>query len=170
MQIKDSELETARGKVIGIGRIKFPKTVGFNYEIPLLAYIVTKGENGTFISTCIHFRIDGNGNTVEEAQTDMAENIWFFLSGNFSNENLKNRCWSDMYEMTKGDEISTSLWDKYHAVQFMLAERGVATDKYTQFLIKIAELENRVKELEEKIIIKKLEENVILEYITTEAA
>jgi len=170
MQIKDSELETARGKVIGIGRIKFPKTAGFNYEIPLLAYIVTKEKNGSFISTCIHFRIEGNGNTVEDAQTNMAENIWFFLSGNFSNENLKNRCWSDMYEMTKGDEISTVLWDKYHAVQFMLAERGVATDKYTQFLIKIAELENRVKELEEKIIIKKLEENVILEYITTEAA
>jgi hypothetical protein len=170
MQIKNSELEIDNGKVIGIGRIKFPKTDAFNHEIPLLAFIVTKEKNGAFVSTCIHFRIDGKGGTVEEAQTDMAENIWFFLSGNFSNENLKNRCWSDMYEMTKGDEISTVLWDKYHAVQFMLAERGVTTDKYTQFLIKIAELENKVRELEEKSKINKFEENVILEYITTEAA
>jgi len=151
MQIKNSELIAARGKVMGIGRVKFPKTSWFNYEIPLLSFIVIKKKDGTFVSTCIHFRIDGYGNTVEDAKFDMAENIWYFLENNFNSKNCKNKCWLNMYELSKGDEISTVLWDKYHAVQFMLAERGVTTDKYTQLQKKIAELESKVKKLEEKI-------------------
>ena len=151
MQIKESELVATRGKVMGIGRVKFPKTSWFNYEIPLLSFIVIKKEDGTFVSTCIHFRIDGYGNTIKDAQYDMAENIWYFLNENFNNKKCKGRCWLNMYELSKGDEISIILWDKYHAVQFMLAERGVATDRYTHLLKKISELESKVKELEKKI-------------------
>jgi hypothetical protein len=151
MQIKDSELVATRGKVMGIGRIKFPKMSWFNHEIPLLSFIVIKKEDGTFISTCIHFRIDGYGNTVEEARSDMTENIWHFLTENFNNKNCKSRCWLNMYELSKGDEISTALWDKYHAFQFMLAERGITMDTYMQLQKKIAELESNVKKLEEKI-------------------
>jgi len=151
MQIKDTELTLARGKVMGIGRVKFPKTSWFNYEIPLLSFIVIKKDDGSFVSTCIHFRIDGYGDTIEDAKFDMAENVWYFLNENFNNEKCKDSCWLNMYELSKGDEISTILWDKYHAVQFMLAERGVATDKYTQLQKKIAELESKVKELEKKI-------------------
>ena len=151
MQISDSELNTARGVVVGIGRVKFPKTSWFDYEIPLLSFIVTKKEDNTFVSTCIHFRIDGYGNTAEAAQLDMRENIWYFLNDSFTNKKLKGKCWLNMYNLSKGDEISTMLWDKYHAVQFMLAENGITMDKYAHFQKKITELENNVKELERKI-------------------
>jgi hypothetical protein len=151
MQIGNSELKTARGEVMGIGRVKFTKTSWFNYEIPLLSFIVIKKIDGTFVSTCIHFRIDGYGDTAENAQSDMADNIWYFLSENFNNKKCKGKCWLNMYELSKGDEISTILWDKYHAVQFMLAERGITMDKYMQLQEKIAELESNVKKLEEKI-------------------
>jgi len=151
MQISVSELETARGKAVGIGRAKFPKTFWFNHEIPLLSFIVIKKPDGKYVSTCIHLKIDGYGDTIEDAQSDMAENIWYFLDRIFNDEDSENRCWLNMYELSKGDEISTILWDKYHAVQFMFAERGIATDRYTQLQSKITELENKVKELEEKI-------------------
>jgi len=182
MQISVSELKTARGKVVGIGRVKFPKTSWFNHEIPLLSFIVIKKPNGKYVSTCIHLKMDGYGDTVKSAQSDMAENIWNFLDRIFNNKNSKNKCWLNMYELSKGDEISTTLWDKYHAVQFMLAEKGVATDRYTQLQSKIAELENKVKELEKRIkkkindaerreSISDIVRSTTVEYIpTTEAA
>jgi hypothetical protein len=96
-------------------------------------------------------RIDGYGNTIKGAQYDMAENVWLFLNENFNNKKCRDRCWLNMYDLSKGDEISTVLWDKYHAIQFMLAERGIATDKYAHLQKKIAELKSKVKKLEKKI-------------------
>ncbi|MDR1829992.1 MAG: hypothetical protein LBQ76_04395 [Candidatus Fibromonas sp.] len=77
----------------------------------MLSFIVIKKEDGTFVSTCIHLRIDGYGKTVD------------------------------------------------HAVQLMLAERDIATDKYSQLSQlqdKINELQSKVNELEKKI--KKMNE------------
>jgi len=158
-QITRSMLNAYRGEVMGIGRVKFPKTSWFKHEVPLLSFIVIKKEDGTFVSTCIHLRIDGYGKTVDDAKIDMADNIWSFLDMNFNNERSKDRCWLNIYDLFKGDKTSTLLWDKYHAVQLMLAERDIATDKYSQLAQlqdKINELQNKVNELEKKI--KKMNE------------
>ena len=48
MQIPESKLETVRGKVIGIGRVKIPKTSDFDYEIPLLSFIVIEKKDGGY--------------------------------------------------------------------------------------------------------------------------
>ena len=181
-QMTDSMLKARRGEVMGIGRVKFPKTSWFKHEVPLLSFIVIKKEDGTFVSTCIHLRIDGYGKTVEDAKIDMADNIWSFLDMNFNDERSKDICWLNIYDLFKGDKTSTLLWDKYHAVQLMLAERGIATDKYSQLLQlqnKIHELQNKVNELEKKIkemnemnaqIRKDIIPSTIVEYEPAEAA
>ena len=157
MQINESELTTTRGKVVGIGRIKIPKMSDFNYEIPLLSFVVIKKEDGSFISTCIHLQIDGYGDNGKEARIDMVNNAWYFLKENFNNEKCKESCWANMYDLSKANERSSTLWDKYHAVQFMLAEKGITTDRYSQLEKKIKELHDKVHKLEKKI--KKMDNN-----------
>ena len=150
-QINVSELETPRGKVAGIGRVKIPKMIYFNYEIPLLSFVVLKKEDGSFVSSCIHLQMDGYGKTDEEARIAMVKSILYFLYENFNNAIYKESCWTSMLDLFKSNERSSVLWDKYHTVQLMLAERGVATDKYSDLQERIKELENKVKELEEII-------------------
>lgn len=148
LQIGDSELTLPRGEAIGIGRLKIPKTSYFNYEIPLLSFIVIKKEGGEFASICIHLQIDGYGATVNEAKEDMVLNISCYLCENFGNEEFSKSCWLNMLSLFKSNERSSVLWDKYHAIQLMLAERGVTTDRYSELQKRIKYLENKVKKLE----------------------
>jgi len=150
-QIDDSELRYDRGEAVGIGRVKVPRMICFNYEIPLLSFVVTKEKGRGFISSCIHLQMDGYGETEESAIIDMVNSIVYFLYENFNNEKYKESCWLTMLDLFKSNANSDILWDKYHTVQLMLAERGVATDKYSELQDKIKELEEKVKELEEKI-------------------
>jgi len=149
-QIREPELMSLRGAAVGIGRVKIPKTSYFNFEIPLLSFIVIKKEGGGFVSVCIHMQIDGYGATVDEAKEDMVTNISCYLCENFGNEKFSKCCWLNLLDLFKSNERSSILWDKYHAVQLRLAERGVTTDRYTELRKRIKVLENRVKTLEEK--------------------
>jgi hypothetical protein len=157
MQIEDSKLESIRGRVIGIGRVKIPKMHNFNYEVPLLSFVVIETKDGGYISSCIHLQIDGYGKDDESAQIDMIDNILYYLDANFNNEDYKDNCWANMLDLFEANERSSNLWDKYHAFQIMLAERGQAADQYSplqllkDLLVKIGELEERVKELETRI-------------------
>jgi len=151
MQINALELETARGRVIGIGRVKIPKMLVFNQEIPLLSFIVIEKADGKHISTCIHLKIDGYGNSVDEARIDMVSNILYFLRVNFKNERSKDSSWINILDLFKSDEISNNLWDRYHAFQIMLAEKGIATDNYEQLHKKIELLQGEVNKLKNEI-------------------
>ena len=144
MHISDSELETKRGNVIGIGRVKIPKVRDFNYEIPLLSFVVIKKTNAKFVATCIHLQIDGYGKTSKEAQVDMVSNILYFLYENFNNEKCKDNAWRNILDLFKSNKMSSELWDKYHAFQIILAERGTTTDS--------SESHNNITKLQEKII------------------
>jgi len=150
MQIESSKLKSVRGMVIGIGRVKIPKMSDFNYEIPLLPFVVIEKENGGYVSSCIHLQIDGYGKTVEEAQSDMLDNILYYLDVNFHDERGKDSCWANILDLFEANESSSALWDKYHAFQIMLAEKGHAADQW-KLMEKIGELEKRVKELEAQI-------------------
>ena len=162
MQIPESKLETVRGKVIGIGRVKIPKMSNFNYEIPLLSFVVIRKPDGGYVSSCIHLQMDGYGDSDKDAQIDMVGNILDYLDENFNGEYHKEHCWTNILGLFEANERTSTLWDTYHAFQIMLAEKGHATDRYSssqqlkEIVRKIDELENRVKALEGRI--KNLEE------------
>jgi len=164
MQISDSELKTPRGKVLGIGRVKIPKMFLFNKEIPLLSFVVIKKEDGKYISTCIHLQIDGYGDSVIAARIDMVSKIWYFLYENFNNRECMKKSWINILDLFKSNERSNILWDKYHAFQIMLAERDVATDKYSQLQKKIESLQDKVNKLQKEI--KKLKDDEKRKYIS----
>jgi len=184
MQIEDSKLESSRGKVIAIGRVKIPKMSDFNYEIPLLSFVVIKKQDNSYISSCIHLQIDGYGKTDDDAQIDMIDNILYFLNENFNNEKYKEHCWANLLDLFEANENSSTLWNKYHTFQLMLAERGITTDhKHLQLQKKIEELENKIKELEKEIkeiknqegskfinLLKATEKMTIVEYERSEVA
>jgi hypothetical protein len=158
MQIEDSKLTSIRGRVIGIGRVKIPRMKEeFDYEVPLLSFVVIEKKEGGYISSCIHLRIDGYGQNADDAQIDMIDNILYFLDENFNNPNYAGYCWANMLDLFEANESSSALWDNYHAFQIMLAERGCATDQYSplqllrELLEKIEALEREVQELGKKI-------------------
>ena len=157
MSIPESKLETARGKTVGIGRLKVPKTSDFCYEIPLLSFIVLEKGDGGYISSCIHLQVDGYGKSVEAARLDMLENVLCFLDKNFNDENYKEHCWDNLLDLFESNEGSSILWDKYHAFQVMLAERGHTTDQYS-LLHQLREVVNRIDALESKV--RELEEQM----------
>jgi hypothetical protein len=151
-QIKESELKTDKGIAIGIGRLKIPKMLSFNYEIPLLSFVVvleeekdSAGKNrSVFVASCIHLRIDGYGSSEKEAIRDMIRNVCGFVYENFEKE-YKETCWSNMLRLFKSNSLSSLLWDKYHAIQLMFAERGFTTDRYSLLQKKIDSLNTEVK-------------------------
>ena len=163
MQIESSKLESVRGRVIGIGRVKIPRMNGFDYEVPLLSFVVIAKKNGGYVSSCIHLQIDGYGKTDEEAQSDMLDNILYYLDVNFNDEHCKDNCWANVLDLFESNESSSDLWDKYHAFQIMLAEKGHATDQYSQLrkrLEKIEELERKVRNWRKKSQVWKDNETV----------
>lgn len=191
MQIEDSKLNSIRGKIIGIGRVKIPRMKEFDYEIPLLSFVVIEKKEGGYISTCIHLQMDGHGQSADEAQIDMIDNILYFLNENFNNPDYAGNCWANMLALFEANERSSAMWNNYHAFQIMLAERGRATDQHSPLqllrglLTKIEALEIEVQKLEKKItemesrreghgsnfinVLKDVEQRLIVQYIPISA-
>jgi hypothetical protein len=136
----------SRGEVVGIGKVKMPKTSEFNYEVQLFSFLVIKKPDGFHISTCIHLRIDGYGKSAEDSYYDMFENIYYFLCKNFEKLSFED-AWKNLEDLFMSDEWSRELWDAYHKVQIQLSMRGISTDNIEGLLKRIKQLEAKVKRL-----------------------
>jgi len=138
-------IRVSRGEVIGIGKVKIPRTINFDHEIQLLSFISIREDANSFISTCIHLHIDGYGKTEEEADENMVENICYFLTQNFkvlSNEDA----WENIRELFKSDAWSSELWDAYREVQVQLSIRGEQTDGTAELAYRLDQLEKKRSE------------------------
>lgn len=146
------DLKTPRGKVTGFGRVKIPKMpkIGFDYEIPLLSFVIIKRNTG-YIATCIHLQLDGYGADVSEACNDMVSNILYYLRENFKYPECIDDAWNNIYELSLSNDRSSLLWNKYHALQYTFAKRGIATDRYSELDRKIQTLQGEVFRLEAKL-------------------
>jgi hypothetical protein len=144
-------LSTSRGRVIGLGRFKVPRTpkLGFDCEIPLLSFIVVKSDEGDgYIATCIHMQIDGYGKTEEKAINDMADNVCYFLHENFKDETRRESAWANILDVFMSSPLTSELWDAYHTLQIELAKKGISTDWYSKLIERIISLEKKVSKLE----------------------
>jgi hypothetical protein len=153
-------VKVSRGNVVGIGKVKIPRTQEFNYEIQLLSFLDIQESEASFISTCIHLRIDGYGKTIEEAEEDMVENVYYFLCENFKKLPYEN-AWDNLLDLYKSDEWSNELWDAYHEVQIRLSIMGKPTDNIASLLNRLTELEDRIKEWENRVKDMELEQSRI---------
>jgi hypothetical protein len=157
--MSENKVVTSRGEVVGIGKVKMPKTQDFKHEIQMLSFLVIKESTNSFISTCIHLHIDGYGKSVEESYYDMFENIFYFLSKNFEKLPVED-AWKNLEDLFLSDEWSNELWNAYHRVQIQLSIKGVSTDNTEQLFKRIKQLEARVKKLKTEEA-RKLEEEIM---------
>jgi hypothetical protein len=141
-------ITVSRGEVLGIGKFKVSQDQNFDYVIPMLSFIVIKESDTSYVSTCIHLRIDGYGKTEKQATDDMIENALFFLHENFTDPRCKDQGWQNLADLFKTDAWSNELWDAYHAVQIELSMQGRETDTVASLRERIDQLEMRVKRLE----------------------
>jgi hypothetical protein len=141
------QITVSRGEVVGIGKVKIPRTQDFDYEIQMLSFLVIKGSENSFVSTCIHLQMDGYGRTPRESINDMIENISCFLKENFEKLPIDD-AWNNLEDLFKCDEWSTELWNAYHSVQIQLSMYGRSTDSVENLRKRIVQLEKRVKQLE----------------------
>jgi transcriptional accessory protein Tex/SPT6 len=113
------QIKIKRGEVIGIGKVKIPKSQGFDHEIQMLSFLVIQESSNSFISTCIHLRIDGYGKTADEAKQDMVENTYYFLCENFKNLTVED-AWDNLRNLFKTDDWSNELSQIFQILESML--------------------------------------------------
>jgi hypothetical protein len=145
-----------RGEAVGIGKFKIRKSAMLKLEIPQLSFVLIKESDTSFISTCIHLRTDGYGNTWEDAIFDMIDSACYLLEENFLNAD-KEKAWKSLEDWFLCDEWSSELWNAYHRVQIEIAKQGRSADNSDLLKQKIEELEQRMDELksEESRLLKK---------------
>jgi len=143
-------VKVSRGTVVGIGKIKIPRTQEFDHEIQLLSFLDIQETENSFISTCIHLRIDGYGKTIEEAEADMVENVYYFLCQNFQKLSFDD-AWDNLQDLFKSDDWSNKLWDAYHDVQILLSMQGRSTDNIANLSKRLDQLAKRVEELASRV-------------------
>jgi hypothetical protein len=141
-------IRVSRGEVLGIGKFKVSQGQNFDYVIPALSFIVIRENDHSFVSTCIHLRIDGYGKTQEQATADMIDSALFFLHENFTDPQCKEKGWQNLADLFRADEWSDELWGAYHAVQIGLSMQGIATDSVTSVYKQLGLVVSGVNRLE----------------------
>ena len=156
-------VKVSRGTVVGIGKIKIPRTVEFNYEMPMLSFLVIEEAKDSFISSCMHLQIDGYGVKDDVAVGDMITSIEYFLKTNFSRLSSED-AWNNLKDLCHIDQDTIELWNAYRDVQFDLASLGIPTDSVDSLKKKIDQMQRRIEQLEAKNAELLKELSLIVEY------
>ena len=152
------DITTARGEVVGIGKIKVFPSNNLPYEIPMLSFLVVKEAENTYSSICIHLRIDGDGSSPEEARENMKDHILDFLQVNFTEERAQGPAWDHLKELFLLDDTTRELWDAYRTLQVQFSQDGIKTDITAELLDRIENLQNQINKL--VMVKEKLEKNL----------
>ena len=159
----NNTIKVSRGDVVGIGKVKIPRTMEFNYEIPMLAFLVIGETQTSFISSCMHLRIDGYGSADDDAVSNMINNISDFLKTNFLRLS-PDEAWINLKDLSHVDDDVIELWNAYRDVQFDLAAKGIPTDSADSLRKRITQLQRRIEQLESENALLKKELTLIVDY------
>ncbi|MCL2194151.1 MAG: hypothetical protein FWB78_12255 [Treponema sp.] len=108
------------GKVVGIGKVKIPRTTELDYDIPMLSFLIFEGVDGGFVSSCVHLKIDGYGAAGDVAVDNMIDSINSFLKSNISKLPADD-AWQHLMEFGHIEDDTIKLWNTYRGFQFGLA-------------------------------------------------
>ena len=159
----DQIVRVSRGDVVGIGKLKMPRTSEFNYEIPMLSFLVISENQESYIASCMHLHIDGYGAADDAAVDDMIDNINGFLKTNFSKLSLGD-AWLNLKDLSHINENTIELWNAYRDIQFNLASRGLPSDSAESLRKRISQLQLRIEQLEAENAQLKQELSLIVDY------
>jgi hypothetical protein len=159
--LREERINTSRGEVLGIGKLKVPRSPNFEFTIPMLSFLVKKESDYGYVATCIHLQIDGYGKTDRDAILDMIDSVTLFLHENFTNPECKDMAWERLEELLhESTHQETELWDAYHRVQVCLSMLGKSTDNTEKHRNRINQLQKRVECLEDAAAAKKVEKDL----------
>jgi hypothetical protein len=161
-------VRVSRGTVVGIGKVKIPRTQEFYHEIPMLSFLVIEEAHNSFISSCMHLQIDGYGSADDDAVDDMITNINGFLKVNFSKLSIDD-AWHNLKDLSHVDQETMELWNAYRDIQFDLAAVGIPTDSVEALRKRIDQMQRRIDQLESENAQLK-EELTIVDYTPLRAA
>jgi Zn-dependent peptidase ImmA (M78 family) len=148
------KLRVSRGNVVGIGKVKIPSTPILNHNIKWFSFLDIQESENSFVSTCINLRIDGYGETKEEAENDMFESMIYFLYQNFNKLSSKYAR-ENINELYESDDWSKELWDVYHKAQVQLINRiELKTTKLKNLECQVNERETDIRKLTDDMIRK----------------
>jgi len=156
-------VKVSRGEVVGIGKVKIPRTMEFRHEIPMLSFLVIQEPNGKFISSCMHLRIDGYGIADDASVDNMIDSINSFLKANFTRLSIGD-AWENLKDLCHIDDDTIELWNAYRDVQFNLAAMGVPTDSVESLKKRIAQMQQRIEQLETENAELREELSLIVDY------
>jgi len=129
MDLKD-ELMTDRGQAVGFGRVKFPKIpdAEFNLDAPPFSFVIIERDDDLlkYIASCVELPMDGYGNTIKDAESEMSVNIYTFLYENYKDAVCRESFWENLYLLSKSNSNSSVLLDKYYALQYLCAKKNGA--------------------------------------------
>jgi hypothetical protein len=146
MNIMDHTIEISRGTVVGIGKIRIPKTKEYNYDIPMLSFLVIKEKDESFVSICIQLQLDGYATTEDIAIVNMIDHIKHFLKVNFTKLPI-DEVWSKLKDLYHIDNNVIELWNAYHDIQLNLAAKRISIDNIHDIIGYINLLDNNKTEL-----------------------
>lgn len=156
-------VRVSRGKVVGIGKVKIPRTQEFNYEIPMLSFLVIEESDNSFVSSCMHFQIDGYGTADDAAVEDMINNVDYFLNVNFTRLSTDD-AWLNLKDLSHVNDDNKELWNAYRDVQFNLAAMGIPTDSVENLKKRISQMQRRIEQLESENVQLKDKLSLIVDY------
>jgi len=157
----------SRGEVVRIGRLEIHGMMEkFGHESPMFSFLNIRKPNNSFVSTCIHLRIDGYGKTEEDAKNDMADNVCYFLSQNFS-EFPQEEAWENITALEKPDIWANELWVAYHAMQNMRARQG-KSDPVAELLSNLAQAKEQAEEWKRQAKDNAMVASIILSLVKAE--
>jgi hypothetical protein len=156
-------VRVSRGNVVGIGKVKIPRTQEFNYEIPMLSFIVIEESDNNFVSSCMHLQIDGYGTADDAAVDDMIENVNYFLKVNFTKLSIED-AWLNLKDLSYVNDNTKELWNAYRDVQFNLAAMGMPTDSVETLKKRIAQMQRRIEQLESENVQIRNKLSLIVDY------
>jgi hypothetical protein len=124
---KPVNLQTDRGAVIGIGKLR---SLGYEkFRMPWFSFIVMQRtkkeagwEHGTFVSTCLNLQLDGYGSTAEEAYKEMIDRVMHYIETLFKDRD-PDIGWDNIFSLGRMGQLD-DLWDKFRLGEILLAKEG----------------------------------------------
>ena len=90
----------------------------------MLSFLVIEEAKNSFVSSCMHLRIDGYGTADDAAVEDMINNIDYFLKVNFIRLPIDD-AWLNLKDLSHVNDDTNELWNAYRDIQFDIAAMGI---------------------------------------------
>ena len=138
----ETKITIPTGTVTAIGKFKVFKTEKFNYNIPVLVFIVAKKDD-IYTASCLHLLLDASGKTENEAISRLQQVCGDYLSSIFKKDS--KLAWDILEELFTSD-CATEFWNGYERFKLYLSAKNVSMESNMEkYLLK------RIQNLMEKI-------------------